>query len=94
MIALQPDDGCYKPEEVAELFAVVPVTVRRWRLEGKLDSFLTPGGQHRYLARRVNDLLGIPARHDCGECGAVGSAPTHRPGCAAAQIPGQLTLPA
>jgi predicted site-specific integrase-resolvase len=41
------------PGEVAALFGVKPVTVKRWALAGKLTPVKTPGGWRRYRADEV-----------------------------------------
>lgn len=45
------------PAEVAELFAVDPKTVTRWAKNGRLTSFKTLGGHHRFLADEVYRLI-------------------------------------
>jgi len=51
------DDGVYTPGMVAELFCVDPKTVTRWAKEGKLPSFRTPGGHHRFKKADVDAYL-------------------------------------
>lgn len=43
--------------EAAAAFGVHADTIVRWVREGKLPCFLTPGGQRRYRAADVADLL-------------------------------------
>jgi excisionase family DNA binding protein len=45
------------PGEVARLFGVDPGTVRRWAMAGRLSVFKTLGGQRRYYASEVYELL-------------------------------------
>lgn len=45
------------PAQVARLFRVDPVTVRRWANAGKLSYVLTPGGARRYVESEVKELL-------------------------------------
>ena len=51
------DDRLLTPREVAELFGVRTTTVARWSREGRLASFLTPGGHRRYRLPYVRALL-------------------------------------
>ena len=50
-------DLLLKPKEVAQLFQVHAVTLRRWDNEGKLKAIRTPGGQRRYLKRDIIKIL-------------------------------------
>lgn len=43
--------------QVAERFAVHPVTVARWADEGKLPAIRTPGGQRRFRAEDVDAFM-------------------------------------
>lgn len=43
--------------EVAELLSVTPQTVRKWRLQGKLKGYTTPGGQHVYSREEIESYL-------------------------------------
>lgn len=43
--------------EVARLFHVDLTTVGRWALEGRLPSVRTPGGQYRYPAAQIYEIL-------------------------------------
>lgn len=45
------------PAEVAALFGVDPKTVSRWVNAGKLASFRTPGGHHRFHLADILPLL-------------------------------------
>ena len=45
------------PREVARLFRVAPRTVTGWARTGKLSSFRTLGGAHRYYASEVEQRL-------------------------------------
>lgn len=47
-----------KPKEVARLFQVHPVTLRRWDREGKINAIRTPGGQRRYLKSEIEKIIG------------------------------------
>lgn len=51
------DDRLLTPREVAELFGVRTTTIARWSREGRLLSFLTPGGHRRYRLPDVRALL-------------------------------------
>ena len=51
------DDRLLTPREVAELFGVRTTTIARWVREGRLTSFLTPGGHRRYHLAEVRALL-------------------------------------
>jgi excisionase family DNA binding protein len=51
------DDQILTADEVARLFRVDPKTVRRWANAGKLPSFRTPGGGHRYYASEIEKFL-------------------------------------
>jgi len=51
------------------------------------------GRAYRQRDAELQRLLDFPSRYECAECGAVGSHPTHRVTCRAAQVPGQLVLP-
>ena len=51
------DDRLLTPREVAELFGVRTTTIARWVREGRLTSFLTPGGHRRYHLPEVRALL-------------------------------------
>jgi excisionase family DNA binding protein len=46
-----------RTSEVAELFSVSSRTVREWARRGLLPTIRTPGGQHRFPERPVQDLL-------------------------------------
>jgi excisionase family DNA binding protein len=46
------------PKQVAALFGVDPVTVKRWALAGKLSAVKTYGGHRRYRADQVLALRG------------------------------------
>lgn len=52
------------PREVADLFRVDPKTVSRWAKEGRIESFLTLGGHHRFLRSSVDALLDGNSRWD------------------------------
>lgn len=43
--------------QVAELFAVTPVTVAEWAESGKLPFFRTPGGHRRFRPEDVDALM-------------------------------------
>jgi len=62
LIALQ--ESALLPSEVAALCRVVPKTVGRWAKEGRLASFCTLGGHHRYPVRDVEDFMYDPSRCD------------------------------
>lgn len=51
------EDRLLTPREVAELFGVRTTTIARWSNEGRLASFLTPGGHRRYRLADVRALL-------------------------------------
>jgi excisionase family DNA binding protein len=51
------DDRLLTPREVAELFGVRTTTIARWSRDGRLPSFLTPGGHRRYRLSDVHTLL-------------------------------------
>ena len=51
------DDRLLTPREVAELFGVRTTTIARWVREGRLSSFLAPGGHRRYHLPEVRALL-------------------------------------
>ena len=53
------DDGdrLLTPREVAQMFGVRTTTIARWSVEGRLASFLTPGGHRRYRLADVRVLL-------------------------------------
>jgi excisionase family DNA binding protein len=51
------DDRILTADEVASIFRVDPKTVRRWANAGRLPSFRTLGGGHRYYASAVKKLL-------------------------------------
>jgi excisionase family DNA binding protein len=51
------DDRLLTPREVAEVFGVRTTTIARWSREGRLASFLTPGGHRRYRLPDVQALL-------------------------------------
>ena len=57
----------WTPEEIAEIFKVYVVTVRRWIAAGKLDAIRLPGGGYRISAIEV-DRLRQPMIHR-GPCG-------------------------
>jgi len=46
-----------RSSEVAELFSVSSRTVREWARRGLLPTIRTPGGQHRFPERPVQELL-------------------------------------
>lgn len=46
------------PKEVAALFGVNPVTVKRWSIAGKLTAIKTRGGHRRYRRGEVLALRG------------------------------------
>jgi excisionase family DNA binding protein len=46
-----------RTSEVAELFSVSSRTVREWARRGLLPTIRTPGGQHRFPERPVQELL-------------------------------------
>lgn len=48
--------------EVARLFRVDTKTVVRWQQAGKLQSFVTPGGHHRFDRATVEALANARAR--------------------------------
>ncbi len=50
-------DDLYTSREVAGLFGISIQTLRRWTLEGLIECSRLPGGQRRYPARAVNELL-------------------------------------
>lgn len=45
------------PKDVAAIFGVDPKTVTRWATQGKIPSFKTPGGHHRFKSTDVQTLL-------------------------------------
>lgn len=45
------------PKQVAELFGCSASAVRAWAASGKLKSFRTPGGQHRFRREDVEEFL-------------------------------------
>lgn len=45
------------PADVANLLGVNPKTVRRWAVEGKLNSFKTPGGHLRFREQDVREFF-------------------------------------
>jgi excisionase family DNA binding protein len=51
------DDEVFTPGMVAELFKVDAKTVSRWAHSGKLPSFKTPGGHHRFKKKDVDKFL-------------------------------------
>jgi excisionase family DNA binding protein len=56
------------PTEVAIMFRVVPKTVTRWAIAGKLSSIRTLGGHRRYREAEVRELLlGIPQQHSSSD---------------------------
>ncbi len=57
MIDLLPGDQLLTPREVADLFGVDPMTVRRWAAAGRIGSVRTPGGHRRYRESEVRALL-------------------------------------
>jgi excisionase family DNA binding protein len=54
---LNDEDDLMTPREVAELFGVRTTTIARWAREGRLPSWLTPGGHRRYAKSAVRALL-------------------------------------
>lgn len=59
LIAADPD-AVFRPEDVAVLWRVDSKSVSRWHATGKLTaSFLTPGGQRRWVARDLAPHFGI-----------------------------------
>ncbi len=70
--------------------------VRHLRRSGALSAGEASDAAARAYRQRdaeLHRLLDIPARHECAECGAVGSVPAHRVDCPRRQLPGQLVLP-
>jgi len=53
----QPDDGLYRPCDVARLFRVGVPAVTRWADAGFLPAVRTPGGTRRFPAGPVNERL-------------------------------------
>jgi excisionase family DNA binding protein len=51
------DERLLTPGEVAELFRVDPKTVTRWAAAGRIRSFRTPGGHHRFYESQIRALL-------------------------------------
>jgi excisionase family DNA binding protein len=47
----------YTPAEVARMFRVDPRTVARWARDGKLACVRTPGGQSRFRASEIDEIL-------------------------------------
>jgi len=45
------------PAEVAKLFGVSPVTVRKWSQDGLLSAVKTPGGHRRYRRKEIFEYL-------------------------------------
>lgn len=56
-----PDDPLVSIAEAARVAGVSPSTVRRWELEGKLESRRTLGGHRRYLVSEIRALLAASA---------------------------------
>jgi excisionase family DNA binding protein len=55
------------PSEVAKLFGVSPVTVRKWSQDGLLNAVKTPGGHRRYRKKEIYEYLtkrGFPLPED------------------------------
>ena len=52
-----PKQAYLTRSELAQLFGVSPHTVTRWAREGRLPSFLTPGGHRRYPQEAVERLV-------------------------------------
>jgi excisionase family DNA binding protein len=57
-----------RTSEVSEMFSVSSRTVREWARRGLLPTIRTPGGQHRFPERPVQELLqrvrGLPDNLD------------------------------
>jgi excisionase family DNA binding protein len=51
--------GFLRPAEVADLLSVSPKTVSRWAKEGKLPFLKTLGGDRRYLAAAIQELVDV-----------------------------------
>lgn len=51
------EDRLLKAGEVAKLFGVSTVTVKRWVAAGRLASTFTPGGHRRFRESEVKALL-------------------------------------
>ncbi len=72
-----------RSSEVAELFSVSSRTVREWARRGLLPTIRTPGGQHRFPERPVQELLhrvrGLPGDDSAADNGDRSAAPTHAP---------------
>ena len=64
------DDDLLTSAEVASLFGVDRRTVVLWAKRGRIPALRTPGGQHRFRADEIRDLL---ERHEGG-----GDATEHR----------------
>jgi excisionase family DNA binding protein len=56
-----------RPSDVAHLFNVSPKTVTRWAAAGKLPYRKTLGGQRRYPADAVRQLLRASSTERTGE---------------------------
>jgi excisionase family DNA binding protein len=52
-----PPDDLLTSAEVAERFGVDRRTVVLWAKRGRLRALRTPGGQHRFRAAEIEDLL-------------------------------------
>jgi len=63
-------------EELAEIFGVSRVTIRRWRRSGKLEA-VQVGRELRFRLSDVERLIGEPLRERHGE------APAHAQACPA-----------
>lgn len=50
-------DPVLTPGQVADLFRVDPRTVVRWAKAGRIPSFRTPGGHHRFRTSAVRPYL-------------------------------------
>ena len=51
------DDDLLTSAEVASLFGVDRRTVVLWAKRGRIPALRTPGGQHRFRAEEIRDLL-------------------------------------
>lgn len=47
----------YTPKEVAQIFNVHPRSVSRWADRGKLAFYRTPGGERRYYADPIDEMV-------------------------------------
>lgn len=53
----QPEPPALSPGDVARLFGVNPKTTTRWAKAGKIPSFRTPGGHHRFRYADVEEAM-------------------------------------